>query len=73
LLAQPPAGVATHAHARRCVNAAAAHRAEAFNLLQRQQKLETMLAEVEGSKPPELLLETTEQMLARMKAKLQRA
>jgi hypothetical protein len=30
-----------------------------------------MLAEVKGSKPPELLLETTEQMLARMKARLQ--
>lgn len=31
-----------------------------------------MLAEVQGTKPPELLLETTEQLLARMKAKLQK-
>jgi hypothetical protein len=45
-------------------------RAQAFELLKRQQQLETMLAEVQGSKPPELLLETTEQLLARMKAKL---
>jgi hypothetical protein len=45
-------------------------RAQAFELLKRQQQLETMLAEVQGSKPPELLLETTEELLARMKAKL---
>lgn len=47
-------------------------RAQAYGLLQRQQQLETMVAEVQGTKPPELLLETTEQMLARMKAKLQK-
>ncbi|KAF6259388.1 DHHC palmitoyltransferase-domain-containing protein [Scenedesmus sp. NREL 46B-D3] len=45
-------------------------RAQAFDLLKRQQQLETLLAEVQGSKPPELLLETTEELLARMKAKL---
>eukprot|EP00879_Flechtneria_rotunda_P003430 GHRR01003658.1.p1 GENE.GHRR01003658.1~~GHRR01003658.1.p1 ORF type:complete len:234 (+),score=70.47 GHRR01003658.1:315-1016(+) len=45
-------------------------RAEAFKLLQRQQQLETMWAEVQGAKPPEMLLETTEGLLARMRAKL---
>lgn len=48
-------------------------RAEAYALLQRQQQLESMLAEVKGQKPPELLLESAEGLLARMKAKLQKS
>lgn len=56
------------ARCRRCCD----RRVQAFDLLKRQQQLESMLAEVQGTKPPELLLETTEQLLARMKAKLQK-
>lgn len=48
-------------------------RAQAYELLQRQQQLESMLAEVRGQKEPELLLESAETLLARMKAKLQKA
>lgn len=48
------------------------HSAEAYNLLARQQQLEAMLAEVKGQKPPELLLESAEGLLARMRAKLQK-
>jgi hypothetical protein len=50
-----------------------ARRAQAYELLQRQQQLEAMLAEVRGQKEPELLLDTAESLLARMKAKLQKA
>lgn len=56
----------------RCAPVAAC-RAEAYALLQRQQQLESMLAEVKGQKPPELLLESAEGLLARMKAKLQKS
>ena len=48
-------------------------RAQAYDLLKRQQELETLLAEVRGAKPPEMLLDQTEGILARMKAKLQRS
>eukprot|EP00878_Enallax_costatus_P004360 GHUV01004596.1.p1 GENE.GHUV01004596.1~~GHUV01004596.1.p1 ORF type:complete len:221 (+),score=62.98 GHUV01004596.1:99-761(+) len=47
-------------------------RAQAYDLLKRQQELETLLAEVRGTKQPEMLLDQTEGILARMKAKLQR-
>jgi hypothetical protein len=47
-------------------------RAQAYDLLKRQQELETLLAEVRGTKPPDMLLDQTEGILARMKAKLQR-
>jgi hypothetical protein len=45
-------------------------RAEANRLLLRQQQLEQLLAEARGDKAPELLLETTNDILARMRAKL---
>jgi hypothetical protein len=44
----------------------------AYELLQRQQHLESLLAEIKGIKPPEMLIETTEDILNRMKAKLQK-
>lgn len=55
------------------VRVCACCRAEAYALLQRQQQLEAMLAEVNGQKEPELLLESAESLLARMKAKLQKS
>lgn len=47
-------------------------RSQAYDLLKRQQDLETLLAEVRGTKAPEMLLDETEGILARMRAKLQR-
>eukprot|EP00775_Hariotina_reticulata_P013336 gene13336-13465_t len=47
-------------------------RVQAYELLQRQQHLESLLAEIRGIKPPEMLIETTEDILNRMKAKLQK-
>lgn len=48
-------------------------RALAYSLLKRQQQLETLQAEVQGEKEPELLLETTSALLSRMKDKLSKA
>jgi hypothetical protein len=62
--------LATFGHLFPAAGGCVVRRAQAFELLKRQQQLETMLAEVQGTKPPELLLETTEELLARMKAKL---
>ena len=45
----------------------------AYSLLKRQQQLETLQAEVQGEKEPELLLETTSALLSRMKDKLSKA
>jgi len=47
-------------------------RAEANRLLLRQQQLEQLLAEARGDKDPELLLETTNDILSRMRSKLKK-
>ena len=53
-------------------SAVSLNRAQANRLLLRQQQLEQLLAEARGDKDPELLLETTNDILSRMRSKLKK-